>query len=293
MIFINDYDKIYCERCYIKLLKMTGDFVIRRIIMIVTILGSSAKQTNLRECVSVLLDVENETVLFDAGPGIVSSLERANRKTTEINKVILTHVHGDHMLGFAYFIWTRNGDIKAIKNCDCDKFELNVYGQNDTIQLAKMMLDMAYPGLKLLFKINFIEIQKEESIVWSNNTYVEFYDAIHAVPTISTIIKAEGKKFVYTSDTLPNENLYDVSAGASFLIHEGMFTNENFDKSRKTKHSTSLDAAQFANTINAEQLVLVHILPKMFGREGDMLKEAASVYKGVLSIPFDGCVYYV
>lgn len=261
--------------------------------MIVTVLGSSAKQTSLRECVSILLDVENDTVLFDVGPGVVSSLERVNRKASEVNKIILTHVHGDHMLGFAYFVWTRNGILKTIKDYDYNMFELNVYGQRDTIQLAKTMLDMAYPGMGLLFKLNFVEIQKGVPVAWSNDSCVEFYDAIHAVPTISTIIKEKNKKFVYTSDTLPNEKLYDVANGASFLIHEGMYTNAFLDKSRKSKHSTSLDAANFANAVNAEQLILVHVAPNMFGREGDMLKEVASVYKGAISIPYDGCVYYV
>lgn len=261
--------------------------------MIATILGSSAKQTGLRECVSILLDVGKETVLFDVGPGVVSSLGRVNRKASEVNKIILTHIHGDHILGFAYFIWARNGELKTIQNCDYNNFELNVYGQKDTIQLAQTMLEMAYPGLRLLFKLNFIEIQKDISVAWSDDISVGFYDAIHAVPTISTIIKAEGKKFVYTSDTLPNENLYDAADNASFLIHEGMYTNASFDKSRKSKHSTSLDAANFAKSINASQLVLVHIAPNMFGRESDMLNEAAAIYNGAISIPFDGCVYYV
>mgnify|MGYP000109620795 FL=1 len=261
--------------------------------MIVTVLGSSAKQTSIRECVSILLDAEDETVLFDAGPGIISSLDRANRKTSEINKIILTHVHGDHILGFAYFIWARNGEIKTIKNCNYDKFELAVYGQKDTIQLAQATLSMAYPSLNLLFKLNFIEIQKDSNVRWGKKVSIEFYDAVHAVPTISTVIKAEGKKFVYTSDTLPNENLYGAAKNATFLIHEGMYTNVYFDKSRKAKHSTSLDAAEFAKIINAEQLVMVHISPAMFGHEGNMLNEAASIYEGIISIPFDGCVYYV
>ena len=261
--------------------------------MIVTILGSSARQTSNRECVSILLDIQNETILFDTGPGVISSLEHANRKASEVNEIILTHVHGDHILGFAYFIWARNGMIKTIKNCDYSKFELTVYGQYDTIQLAKIMLDMAYPNLNLLFKLNFIEIQKNSCINNSDNFKIEFYDAIHAVPTISTIVQAEGKKLVYTSDTLPNETLFDVANNASFLIHEGMYTNIYFDKSRKSKHSTSLDAANFAKEIHAKQLVLVHISPNMFGQESEMLKEAGSVYKGIISIPFDGCVYYV
>lgn len=62
--------------------------------MIMTIMASSAKQSSLRECVSTLLDVEDETVLFDIGSGVISYLARVNRKASEVNKLIMAHIHG-------------------------------------------------------------------------------------------------------------------------------------------------------------------------------------------------------
>lgn len=261
--------------------------------MFITILGSAAKQDANRECVSVLAESGYQRILFDVGPGIVASLCRAHRKASEVNNVILTHVHGDHILGFAYFIFTRNGEIKALKDVNDHDYTLNVYGCQDTISLAQIMLNGAYPGMKLLFKINYVAIDEINHIAVDNSITLDFVPAIHAVPTISSIIHAEGKKVVYSSDTLPNEDLQQLAQDADFLIHEGMYTHDNYDNSRRAKHSTSLDAGEFAASIHPKHLVLVHVAAKMFGNEKKMLSEVFSNYKGVTSIPYDGSVYVV
>lgn len=261
--------------------------------MFITILGSAAKQDANRECVSVLVESGSHGILFDAGPGIISSLCHASRRALEVDNLVLTHVHGDHILGFAYFVFIRNGEVKSLKNFDGKDYVLNVYGCHDTISLAKTMLDGAYPGMKILFKINYITIDDVNRIDIDDSIYLDFVPAIHAVPTISSVIYAEGKKVVYSSDTLPNDNLRKLAQDADFLIHEGMYTHDDYDNSRRAKHSTSLDAGEFAVSVNPKHLVLVHVAAKMFGNERKMLSEVFSAYKGVTSIPYDGSVYVV
>lgn len=43
-----------------------------------------------------------------SGPGIVAAFARANRSTADINHILLTHTHGDHVAGFPYFVWHRH-----------------------------------------------------------------------------------------------------------------------------------------------------------------------------------------
>lgn len=260
--------------------------------MIVTILGSSAKQTDIRECVSLLIDVNDITILFDAGPGIVSSFNRAHRNLIDVDTLILTHVHGDHILGFSYFVYNRVVEYNQKKELYGDK-PLKVIGKKETIDFAKNMLRVAYEGMKIPFDISYVIVESSDEINLNDTTSLKFIDAIHAVPTLSTIITANGKKIVYTSDTLPNEALIEPALNAELLIHEAMYTNDNYSKSRKSKHATGVDAGNIANRIHANQLVLVHIAPNLFGNEKKLLSEIAMEYNGVVSIPFDGTVYYV
>ena len=260
--------------------------------MIVTILGSSAKQTDIRECVSLLIDVNNRTILFDAGPGIVSSFNRSHRNLIDVDTLILTHVHGDHILGFSYFVYNRVGEYNQNKEIYGDK-PLNVIGKKETIDFAKNMLKVAYEGMKIPFDITYSIVESSDEIKLNDAISLQFFDAIHAVPTLSTIIKANGKRVVYTSDTLPNEALIEPALNANLLIHEAMYTNDNYSKSRKSKHATGADAGNIANRVHAKQLVLVHIAPNLFGNEHRLLSEIALEFNGVVSIPFDGTVYYV
>lgn len=261
--------------------------------MFITILGSAAKQDANRECVSILAESGSHGILFDVGPGVVSSLCRANRRALEIDNLILTHVHGDHILGFAYFIFIRNGELKTLKDVDRKDYTLNVYGQQDTISLAQTMLEGAYPGINLLFNIEYRVLDNVKHISIDNSINLDFISAVHAVPTLSTVIYAEGKKIVYSSDTLPNDRLKQLAQNADFLIYEGMYTQDDYDNSRRAKHSTSLDAGEIASNINPRHLVLVHVAAKNLGNEKKILSEVALEYKGVTSIPYDGSVYFV
>lgn len=261
--------------------------------MFVTILGSSAKQTSKRECVSLLLDTSSETILFDTGPGIVSSLDYVSRKCSDISTLILTHVHGDHIAGFAYYIWARNAEVKSLTVNSPEQYHLSVYGKRDTLNLAKATLQMTYPTMKLSFAISFHEVGSNDSFAFSDTLSIQLIDAVHAVPTLSTVVMDGNKKFVYTSDTLPNLQLVNAANTADMLIHEGMYTQDSFSHSRQSMHSTAFDAANFARKVKAKQLILVHVAPKMFGKEHLLLTEASNEFDGVISVPCDGTVYYV
>lgn len=259
--------------------------------MNITILGSSSKQTGLRECVSLLVETNSRTILFDTGPGVVSSLCRANRKMTDIDSVILTHTHGDHILGFAYFIYNRVAEFKSM-NTEGDK-PLEILGDEKTLQFADYMLKSAYPGMNTPFNMSFINVNVDKKIIYEGDCTLTFYNAIHAVPTLSTIITDATCKVVYTSDTLPNDDLIGPAYGADMIIHEAMYTNSGFSKSRKSKHATALDAGTIASKAHCRQLVMVHVAQNLLGKESVLLNEAAQVYTGQISIPYDGTVYHI
>lgn len=256
--------------------------------MFITFLGSCANQTANREGVAFIIETENTNVLVDAGPGIVAAFQRINRETSGIDNLILTHTHGDHILGFAYFVWNRNFERKG----RTPAHDLNVYGNNESIEAARKMVSSCYPNAVFDFAINYhvVSAHKEINIGDMKITPV---NALHPVPTIAFTVDALGKKIVYSSDTLPCEDLMNYSQNADLVIHEGMFTDASLKLSRKVMHSTASDAGRFAQSANCKQLLLVHIAPELFGIENDLLREAALHYGGCISIPCDGSLYKV
>jgi len=257
--------------------------------MIVTIIGSCANQIANREGVSILVEQGNENVLIDAGPGIVAALGRAGRNASDITNIILTHVHGDHITGFPYFVWNRNFERMGKTPAS----DLNVYGQEDVIEYAMFSLQHAYPELTFPFKVHFHTIREDETIELGCDMKVITTPAVHAVPCISCVIHSGDKKVVYSSDTLLSEKLVYLSMETDMLIHEGMMPNEMRELAAKVKHSLASDAGVFAKRVNAKQLALVHIAPGMIGHESVLLSEARERYFGPISIPHDGSVYIV
>lgn len=257
--------------------------------MFINVLGSCANQILHREGVAILVESNNANLLIDCGPGIVSTITKSNRSCSSIDNLLLTHSHGDHILGFAYFVWNRHFEHMGK---DTKANDLNVYGKRDTIEFASYMLSQAYPSGKFPFGVKY-HVLDDYDIFLIENMSIKIVPADHSVPTVSCLIEAEGKKLVYSSDTLPTEDLLKESANADLLIYEGMFTDESKDIAIKVKHSTARNAGKFASMSSAKQLLLIHISPALFGKENILISEAREEYSGPIGIPIDGSVFII
>lgn len=256
--------------------------------MYVTFFGSSANQTANHESVSFLVEANASNLLIDCGPGIVSTIQRTFHYASSIDNVLLTHTHGDHISGYAYFVWNRN--FERLGNTPAN--DLNVFGNEESIDAAKTMLEKFYPEAKFPFNINYKILAPKQKFE-CGELCVNVIEAIHPIPTLSCVITHNDKTIVYSCDSLPNEDLLKLSSDADLIIHEGMFSNNSFELSRKVMHSTAADAGNFAKQANGKQLLLVHIAPEMFGKETILLEEASECFNGVISIPFCGSVYSI
>jgi len=252
-------------------------------------LGSSANQILHREGVAFLVESAESNLLVDCGPGIVSSIGKAKRNCSDIDNILLTHVHGDHISGFAYFVWNRfyehMGKSSKANNLD-------VYGLKDTIELASFMISHSYPTNKFPFEVFYHILDENDSFEIKDMTVTTF-PANHVVPTISCFIENDEKKLIYSSDTLPTEKLNNICSNPDMLIFEGMFADASIESSIKSKHSTARDAGKTANKIKAKQLLLVHIAPSLFGNEKQLLLEAREEFLGPIMIPIEGSVIVI
>jgi ribonuclease Z len=73
----------------------------------ITFLGtSSAIPTARRNHSATLLQYKNETILFDCGEGTQRQFRKAKISMSKITKIILSHWHGDHVLGLPGLLQT-------------------------------------------------------------------------------------------------------------------------------------------------------------------------------------------
>lgn len=256
--------------------------------MIVTVVGACANQTAMREGVSLLVesDVHGHALLIDAGPGVVAALERAGRTASDINALLLTHSHGDHILGFTYFVWQRYYERLGAEAPQ----DLHVYALQNAADLALATLKGCYSETNFPFAVHVHYLEQVPS--FSHGALrVETCLTMHTTPSVGCAIYAGDSKVAYSSDTLPVPAFIEMARGAAILFHEGMWTEEMRTLANRAMHSTAQDAATVARESAAKQLVLLHICPKFIGREGELLREARSSFSGSISVPMDGSVY--
>jgi ribonuclease Z len=97
--------------------------------------------------------------------------------------------------------------------------------------------------------------------------------------------------FAFCSDTSYKPDIVPIIKNVDLLYHEATFLDDRQDLAKKTKHSTSIEAAQIAKDANAGQLVIGHYS----GRYPDtslFQKEAATVFKNI-SLAKPGAVFIV
>ncbi len=256
--------------------------------MIVTVLGACANQTAMREGVSLLVesDVRGDALLIDTGPGIVAALGRAARDASELNAVLLTHSHGDHVLGFAYFVWQRYYERLGATPAQ----DLHVYALKNVADLAIATLSGCYSETQFPFVVHVHHLDDQSSFA-HGTLRVEICRTAHTTPSIGCAIYTADAKVAYSADTLPTPAFTELAKGTSLLFHEGMWTEEMRGLANRAMHSTAKDAADVATQCGAQQLILLHIFPKFIGRESELLSEAREFYSGSISVPMDGSVY--
>lgn len=254
--------------------------------MEITVLGSCGNQISNREGVALLVEQGEDTLLIDCGPGIVAAFGRACRKTSDVTNLLLTHVHGDHIAGFPYFVWNRNFERIGVAPAK----DLHVYGEKETVEFAQYALTHCYPEAHFPFEVYYHVIHGGD-LFNCGNLLVKTLNAIHTVPCLACSVEFLDKKIAYSCDSLPNDALLSVAMRADLLIHEGMLLQNAELMAKKVRHSLAKDAGEFAQKAQVKHLALVHIAPALLGKERLLINDAKLSFDGMVTIPFDGTVY--
>ena len=125
--------------------------------MNITFLGTSSGVPTLTRNVSSLalkLSQTAEVWLFDCGEGTQHQLMKSNIKSSQIKKIFITHMHGDHIYGLPGLLATLglSGNSNGIE----------IYGPSELRSFVNSALKSSY--CKLSFPLRFIEVEDFASL---------------------------------------------------------------------------------------------------------------------------------
>ena len=104
--------------------------------MKITLLGTGTPAPSLKRAGSgYLVDLGDNRLLFDVGPGVCHRLMEAGHHATDVTDLVLSHLHYDHCCDYARLVLTRwNEGSGTIP-------ELRVYGPGHTRRMTSLLFD--------------------------------------------------------------------------------------------------------------------------------------------------------
>jgi len=296
--------------------------------MRVTFLGTGgAVPTTERNLSAVMVNREGDRLLFDVGEGTQRQMMRFGSGFT-VSDVFVTHLHGDHVLGLPGLVqtWDFNdreaplsiyapagaeGDIEALVHAAGNQpsYPVHVYGvgpeevavRRDDYEVRTFRTDhdtnsVGYALVEDDRKGRFDRERAEELGVPVGPKFSKLHDGEPVELDDGTVVRPEqvvgdprpGRRFVYTGDTRPSDEVAAVAEDADVLVHEGTFADDRTERARKTGHSTARQAAELAAEAGAARLALTHISSRYAGDVSDHLEEAGEAFDGEVFVPDDG-----
>ncbi|MGM0166617.1 ribonuclease Z [Enterococcus sp. AZ135] len=276
--------------------------------------GVPAKHRNVSSLALKLLDERNAIWLFDCGEGTQMQILRTNIKPRKIEKIFISHLHGDHIFGLPGLLSSRSfqgGEEPII-----------IYGPVGLENYVRTSLQVT--KTHLTYPLQFVELN--EGIVFKDQQFtvecmlldhgIESYgfritEADHEgmlqveklaklgiptgpvygklkqgqIVTLSDGRVIDGKDFVGESkkgrvvtifgDTRFKKESIHFAKDSDVIVHESTFNKNEEKLAWSYFHSTTQQAATIAEEAQAKKLLLTHISARYLAKEARELEEEA------------------
>ncbi|RUM47417.1 MAG: ribonuclease Z [Hyperthermus sp.] len=240
---------------------------------------------------------ESRIVLLDAGEGVQKALDMAGLSASKIIAILVTHLHGDHVLGLPGLLQSM-----AMLGRSKPLVLIGPRGLGSLVEeVAKLTLWLPpYPievvearawerirlpgGIEVLpYPVNHRGVEAFGYRLWEAPRKPKIdLDAARRLglepgPILgmlqrglevrvngrvirpSDVVRSQHRISVsYTGDTAPSHSVVEASRNVDVLVHDATFASDMAEEAHNEGHSTALDAARAAREAAAKILVLTH-----------------------------------
>ncbi|WFE12769.1 ribonuclease Z [Bacillus atrophaeus] len=266
--------------------------------------GMPAKSRNVSSIALKLLEERRSVWLFDCGEATQHQILHTSIKPRKIEKIFITHMHGDHVYGLPGLLGSRS--------FQGGEDELTIYGPKGIRAFIETSLNVT--ATRLTYPLAIIEI--EEGVIFEDDQFtVTAKPVIHGVPAFGYrvqekdmpgALKADllkemkippgpiyqkikqgeevtledgrvingrdfldepkkGRAVAFSGDTRVCSNVKELAVDADVLVHEATFAKGDDKLAHDYFHSTTEQAAKTAKEAGAKKLILTHISARYQG----------------------------
>ncbi len=262
------------------------------------------------------IERKGEIFLFDCGEGTQFRIMRSNIRPGRLEKIFISHFHGDHVLGLTGLLMTLSQfsrekplelyappgmkefmeNMKRHLNFRLD-YELIIHEvTGGKIFENKEYTIYAMPLSHIIFNLGYKIEEKERPGKFfpekaialgikpgplfkklQDGKSISLPDGRVVYPHEVMGPPRRGRKIVYATDTNPMKEMVEFAKGADLLMHDGMFSGDDDVMAIERGHSSVKDAARIAKEAGVKKLLLIHISPR-YSDEELLLKKAREIF---------------
>lgn len=280
--------------------------------------GVPSKERNVTSIALSLLQENNSVWLFDCGEATQHQILHTSIKPRKINKIFITHLHGDHIFGLPGLLSSRS--------FQGGESELTIYGPAGIKQYVETSLKVSSSHLN--YPLSIVEITEGE-IMKTDDFIITSIKLEHGIESYGFRIKEKnkpgellvnklkdigispgpiykeikeneevtlqdgtrikrsdfigpeksGKVISIFGDTRYKKEHIEFIRNSDVFVHEATFDHEKSNLAHEYFHSTTTQAANLAKEAGVHQLILTHISSR-YQKEDmkSLLNEAQEIF---------------
>ncbi|WP_030953023.1 ribonuclease Z [Streptomyces sp. NRRL S-481] len=267
------------------------------------VLGTASQvPTRHRNHNGYLLRWDGEGILFDPGEGTQRQMLRAGVAAHDLNRICVTHFHGDHSLGLAGVIQRINLDkvpheITAHYPRSGQRFfdrlrYATAYRETVDITQSPVAADgtLARTGgytLQARKLSHPVESFAAHGIKGPDVGRLQREGSLGGVSLEDVSEVRRGQRFAFVMDTRLCDGVYALAEGCDMLVIESTFLDEDEELAVEHGHLTATQAARVARDGGVRHLVLTHFSQRYTDPDDFERQARAAGYDGELTVAHD------
>jgi len=247
----------------------------------ITFLGTgSAQPSTTRNHSSLGVRMNGTVWLFDVGEGIQRQLMYSTLKLGKINKIFITHLHGDHIYGLPGLVCTLTAALNPQNHMDANWDEeevaknpentpcLEIYGPEGLRHFLRSALTFSYSRLPIYYRVHELILPEQES--------KEFMEATTSLDKQAFLgirhqFDQQMKDDILHPDELLGENIHaDADGLFRDLLQVEVKKNEGKNNKKKNKNN-KFKSDSLLDKIRVSASYIKHSVPTL----GYVLEECA------------------
>jgi len=252
-------------------------------------------------CVALRLPQRGEVWLFDCGEGTQHQLLRSDVKISQIKRIFITHLHGDHLFGLVGLLASAGMaghasriDIYGPPGLDHYVRDITRHSETHfsysmqvhTVEAGTVFEDAEFtvscrPLKHRVQTFGYRLVERDRPGAFDVEKAAGL--GIPSGPLYGMLKRGErvtladgrefdgrdfcgpveaGRRFVYCTDPIYCRSAVELAHEADVLIHEATYASQDEDLARRSLHSTASMAARVALEARVGQLLITHLSPR-------------------------------